>query len=54
MLMGNTANGIDAHGSLKIDLQIKKAKYIQKKGISSFLLNRRLISLETERIFVDD
>ena len=26
------ADGIDIHGSLKIDLQIKKAKYIQKKG----------------------
>ena len=29
---GDIANGIDVHGSLKIYSQIKKAKYIQKKG----------------------
>jgi hypothetical protein len=30
---GDTANGIGVHdGSLKIDSQIKKVKYIQKKG----------------------
>jgi hypothetical protein len=29
---GDTANGIDVHGSLQIYSQIKKAKYIQKKG----------------------
>jgi hypothetical protein len=38
---GDIANGIDVHGSLKIYSQIKKAKYIQKKGgVSYFLLNR--------------
>ena len=47
---GDIANGIDVHGSLKIYSQIKKAKYIQKKGgVSYFLLNRRLISLESRK-----
>ena len=34
---GDTANGIDVHGSLKIYSQIKKAKYIQKKGGGFFI-----------------
>jgi hypothetical protein len=44
---GDIANGIDVHGSLKIYSQIKKAKYIQKKGgFHISCLIGRLISLE--------
>ena len=47
---GDTANGIDVHGSLKIYSQIKKAKYIQKKGgFHISCLIGRLISLERRK-----
>jgi hypothetical protein len=49
------ANGIDVHGSLKIDIQIKKAKYIQKKGRGFHIFYLiGVLSLYRERKFVDD